>query len=51
MSFTEHFDAYACEGDAISCEAKGFIVTARIVADDCLDAPDQRQDGFSSTRT
>lgn len=46
MSFTEHFDAYACEGDAISCEAKGFIVTARIVADDCLDAPDQRQDGF-----
>lgn len=46
MSFTEHFDAYACEGDAISCEAKGFIVMARIVADDCLDAPDQRQDGF-----
>ncbi|MEP0314223.1 MAG: hypothetical protein ABJL57_18525 [Hyphomonas sp.] len=46
MSFTEHFDAYACEGDAISCEAEGFTLTARIVADDCPDAPDQRQDGF-----
>jgi|10_taG_2_1085330.scaffolds.fasta_scaffold22382_3 hypothetical protein len=46
MSFTEHFDTYACEGDAISCEAEGFTLTARIVADDCPDAPDQRQYGF-----
>ena len=46
MTFTQHFNTYACEGDTISCEAEGFTVTARIVADDCPDAPDQRQDGF-----
>ena len=46
MSFTERFDAYACEGDSIRCEVDGFTVAARIVADDCPDAPDQRQDGF-----
>ncbi|MBR9806707.1 MAG: hypothetical protein GYB49_05740 [Alphaproteobacteria bacterium] len=46
MTFTQHFNTYACEGDTISCEAEGFTVTARIVADDCPDTPDQRQDGF-----
>ena len=46
MAFTEQFGSYACEGDTINCEAKGFTVTARIVADDCPDAPDERQDGF-----
>lgn len=46
MSFAECFNAYACEGDTMSCEVDGFTVTARIVADDCPDAPDQRQDGF-----
>ncbi len=46
MTFTTRFDAFACEGDTISCEAEGFTVTARIVFDDCPDAPDQRQDGF-----
>lgn len=46
MSFSERFDTYACEGDTIGCEVDGFTFTARIVADDCPDAPDQRQDGF-----
>jgi hypothetical protein len=46
MTFTECFDAFACEGDTIRCEVEGFTLTARIVADDCPDAPDQRQDGF-----
>ena len=46
MSFAERFDSFACEGDTITCDAEGFTVTARIVADDCPDAPDQRQDGF-----
>ncbi|WP_439620229.1 hypothetical protein [Hyphomonas sp.] len=46
MSFAERFEAFACEGDTIRYEAEGFIITARIVADDCPDAPDQRQDGF-----
>lgn len=46
MSFTETFRSYVCEGDRIECEIDGFTVTARIVRDDCPDAPDQRQDGF-----
>ena len=46
MSFSERFDSFACEGDTITCEVDGFTFTARIVADDCPDAPDQRQDGF-----
>lgn len=53
MTFREKFDRYACEGDAITCEGDaitcevdGFEITARIVRDDCLDAPDERQDGF-----
>ena len=46
MAFTQQFGSYVCEGDTISCEADGFTVTARIVADDCPDAPDERQDGF-----
>mgnify|MGYP001463053607 FL=1 len=46
MTFTNRFNTYACEGDTIGCEAEGFTFTARIVADDCPDAPDQRRDGF-----
>ena len=46
MSFTERFAAFASEGDTISCEVDGFTITARIIADDCPDAPDERQDGF-----
>ena len=46
MAFRERFDRYVCEGDSIACEVDGFRVTARIVRDDCPDAPDQRQDGF-----
>lgn len=46
MSFAERFSCLVCPGDAITCEADGFTVTARIVPDDCPDAPDQRQDGF-----
>jgi hypothetical protein len=46
MTFTEHFAAFVCAGDTITCEADGFTVMAQIVLDDCPDAPDQRQDGF-----
>lgn len=46
MSFTERFGAFVCEGDCIACEIDGFAVVARIVRDDCPDAPDERQDGF-----
>ncbi|KCZ45793.1 hypothetical protein [Hyphomonas sp. CY54-11-8] len=46
MSFAERFDSFACEGDTIRCEAEGFTITAQIVAHDCPDAPDQRQNGF-----
>ena len=44
--FTERFRTYVCEGDRIDVEADGLTVTARIVRDDCPDAPYQRQDGF-----
>lgn len=46
MTFAERFDSFVCEGDAIACEAESFTISARIVRDDCPDAPDQRQDGF-----
>ena len=46
MTFTEQFQTFVCEGDSISCEVQGFEIIARIVRDDCPDAPDQRQDGF-----
>ena len=46
MAFRERFDSYVCEGDTITTKAGGFTVTARIVRDDCPDAPDRRQDGF-----
>ncbi|MHA7857788.1 MAG: hypothetical protein ACX94D_06860 [Henriciella sp.] len=46
MTFTERFDTFVCEGDSITCEAQGFEIIARIVCDDCPDAPDERQDGF-----
>ena len=46
MAFTERFDTFVCEGDCIACEQDGLRIVARIVRDDCPDAPDQRQDGF-----
>ena len=46
MTFTQRFQNFVCEGDSISCEVAGFEITARIVRDDCPDAPDERQDGF-----
>ena len=46
MTFTQRFQSFACEGDSITCEVAGFEITARIVRDDCPDAPDERQDGF-----
>ena len=46
MTFSDRFDSFVCTGDTITCEADGFTITARIVPDDCGDAPDQRQDGF-----
>ncbi|WP_439621118.1 hypothetical protein [Hyphomonas sp.] len=46
MAFTERFDTFVCEGDCIACEQDGFRIVARIVRDDCPDAPDQRHDGF-----
>jgi len=46
MTFTERFSGFVCEGDTISCEVAGFEIIARIVRDDCPDAPDERQDGF-----
>jgi len=49
MAFTERFSDFVCEGDCIACEQDGFRVVARIVRDDCPDAPDQRQDGFWPT--
>jgi len=46
MAFTEHFQSFVCAGDCIACEQHGFRIVARIVRDDCPDAPDQRQEGF-----
>jgi len=46
MAFTERLQSFVCEGDSLTCEAAGFEITARIVRDDCTDAPDERQDGF-----
>lgn len=46
MAFQETFLPYVCTDDTITCEVDGFTVTARIVADDCPDSLDRRQDGF-----
>jgi len=46
MTFMERFDTFVCEGDSITCEVAGFEIIARIVRDDCPDAPDERQDGY-----
>jgi len=46
MTFTETFGPHVCEGDWVACELDGFRIVARIVRDDCPDAPDKRQDGF-----
>ncbi|MEL6278266.1 MAG: hypothetical protein AAFR28_05200 [Pseudomonadota bacterium] len=45
-AFQERFSDYVCVGDTISTESDGLTITARIVADDCPDAPDERQEGF-----
>lgn len=44
--FKKSFSSFVCSGDVITCEAGSFTVLAQVVADDCPDAPDQRQDGF-----
>lgn len=48
--FKNGFDTYACEGDTITTEADGFEITARIVRDDTVDRPDERDDGFWPSR-
>ncbi len=47
--FKTDFDHYALEGETITCEVDGFIVTARIERDDDHGAPDKEQDGFWSS--
>jgi len=42
MTFTQRFQTFVCEGDSISCEVAGIEITARIVRDDCPDAPEFR---------
>ena len=46
MTFIERFQTFVCEGDRIDTEVEGYLLTARIVRDDCPDAPDERQHGF-----
>ena len=46
MAFTTRFQSFVCEGDSLTCEAQGFEIIARIVRDNCPDAPDERQEGF-----
>lgn len=46
MGFSKMFQSFVCEGDNLTCEVAGFEIVARIVRDDCPDAPDERQDGF-----
>ena len=48
--FKKSFDSYACEGDTITAEKDGYIITAKIVRDDCADRPDERDDGFWPSR-
>lgn len=45
-SYTKTFGKYACEGNTITAEKDGFTIAARIMRDDCSDAPNERQDGF-----
>lgn len=45
-AFAERFSSFVCVGDTISVEIDRLTITARIEADDCPDAPDERQDGF-----
>lgn len=46
MTFTTPFGQIVCAGDTIETARDGFTITARIVRDECDDAPDERQDGF-----
>lgn len=45
MSFTKKFDRYVCDGDTITCRAKGFTVTARVERDDDMGEPWKEHDG------
>ena len=46
MTFIERFQTFVCQGDSIDTEVEGYLIPARIVRDDCPDAPDERQNGF-----
>lgn len=49
--FRQHFDTFACVGDAITARLPGgFTATAWIERDDCSDRPDERDDGFWPSR-
>ena len=48
--FAKAFDEYVCEGDRIVADIDGFLIRAYIVRDDCIDAPDERVDGFWPSR-
>lgn len=48
--FTNKFDAHAYEGDTITTEKDSFIITARIVRDDCAGRPDEVDEGFWPSR-
>lgn len=41
-----HFDRYVCEGDTVTLEIDGFILSATIHRDDDTGSPDTAQDGF-----
>jgi hypothetical protein len=43
--FTKKFDTYACDGDSITCEVDGFVVTATIEYDDSSGEPWNENDG------
>ena len=46
MTFTDTFGFFVSTGDTIETTVDGFTLTARIEIDECLDPPDQHQDGF-----
>lgn len=49
--FRTPFKTFVCEGDRITAELPGgYTATATIVRDDCVDRPDQRDDGFWPSR-
>ncbi len=42
MTFIERFPTFVCESDRIDTGVDGFLISARIVRDDCPDAPEFR---------